>query len=272
MPDQQKYTNKLHDARVLVLGGTSGIGFSVAEATIEHGAASVIVSSSSADKISKTIERLKAAYPSRSSAISGHICDLADREKMETNVQALLKYATDNHTKKLDHVVFTAGNAMKNKPLVETSVNDAVDWSTVRFLGALMVAKHLKATSALKSGVGSSYTMTTGTVSQRPIDGWVVGAGYAAASHGLMRSLALDLRPMRVNLVSPGAVQTEMWDELPEESRKNFTQAVTVGTTTGEIASPEDVAEAYMYSMKDHNLTGSVLSTNGGVLLLGKGL
>lgn len=91
-----------------MLGGTSGIGFCVAEASIESGA-TVIVASSRQANIDKTIERITASYPHCKSRLSGHLCDLASPD-VEENLNTLLDFATNDGKDKLNHIVNTAGD------------------------------------------------------------------------------------------------------------------------------------------------------------------
>ena len=84
----------------------------------------------------------------------------------------------------------------------------------------------------------------------------------------LTRQLALDLRPLRVNLISPGAVETELWDGLPAEKRGEMMEGFAKKMATGRVGRPEDVAESYLYCMRDGNVTGSVVSSNGGHLVM----
>jgi NAD(P)-dependent dehydrogenase (short-subunit alcohol dehydrogenase family) len=86
--------------------------------------------------------------------------------------------------------------------------------------------------------------------------------------HGLTRQFALDLRPLRVNLISPGAVETELWDGLPAGQRGEILEGFAKKMATGRVGRPEDVAESYLYCMRDGNLTGSVVSSNGGSLIM----
>lgn len=134
------------------------------------------------------------------------------------------------------------------------------------FFSPLLFAKH--APRYLSPGPASSITLTTGAVSQRPIPDWSIIGSYATALHGMARGLALDLKPIRVNLISPGAVETELWNSMPEEERARTKQAMAKGSATGRLGQPEDVAEPYIYCMKNHNTTGSIVSTNGGSLLM----
>lgn len=136
----------------------------------------------------------------------------------------------------------------------------------VRFFAPLIVAKH--APKHLNEGPKSSITLTTGAVSERPIPDWSIVGSYATGLHGMTRGLALDLAPIRVNLISPGAVVTELWDTLPEDKKQEMFKATSAKVPTKSIGKPEDVAESYIYCMRDENVTGSVISTSSGSLLV----
>ncbi len=83
-----------------------------------------------------------------------------------------------------------------------------------------------------------------------------------------MRNLALDLKPIRVNLINPGGVETELWNFVPEQQRKGMLEDLGKKCATGSVGRVEDVAEAYLYCMKDRNVTGSVINSNGGHYLM----
>jgi len=136
----------------------------------------------------------------------------------------------------------------------------------VRFFAPMLLGKLLPA--HLRPGPGSSYTITTGAVSEHPIADWSVVGSFATGLHGLTRQLALDLKPLRVNLISPGAVETELWNGLPEDKRREMMKGFEAKMATGRVGRPEDVAESYLYCMRDGNVTGSVVSTNGGHLIM----
>lgn len=263
MSDQQKYTNKLTSKRVLVIGGTSGIGFSVAEAALEYGA-TVLVSSSNPDRINSTLERLNKAYPSKKSAISGHQCDLSNEDTLESNLKTLLDKSTSNGSEKLDHVVYSAADSLMIKPLKEWDIPMIRKAGTMRFVVPIILGKLIP--SYIKKSAQSSYTITSGGIMFRPIPDWTVIGGYAAGLGGLTRGLALDLAPVRVNLVSPGAVDTELW-KMPEEDKEKMFKSIENSLPTGAVAKPEMIAESYLYVMRDENVTGAILSTDGGHLL-----
>lgn len=207
MADTQKYTSKLSGARVLVIGGSSGIGYAVAEASLEHGA-HVVISSSQGSRIQSSISKLLTTYPKAKDRISGHVCDLSS-PTLEDNIKALFSKAAQ-----LDHIIFTAGDKLATMPLQDATLDSIQKAGMVRFFAPLLVAKH--GSKNLSAGPASSITLTSGTVSEKPIAGWSVVASYATGLHGMVRNLALDLAPIRVNSISPGAVETEMWNsKLP---------------------------------------------------------
>jgi NAD(P)-dependent dehydrogenase (short-subunit alcohol dehydrogenase family) len=264
-PVTPKYTTKLQNKRVLILGGTSGIGYCVAEASIESGA-TVIISGSRQPKIDATIERIKSTYPDCGERLSGHACDLANTELLEQNIESLLKFATHDGNKKLDHVVFTAGDSFTVKSLADMTVESIHKLGTVRFVAAILLGK-LLVPSYMTSSPESSVTLTGGVNSTKPGAGWGVLAGWGAAIEGLSRGFAVDLKPIRVNCVAPGAVHTELWQSFSDDRLDLVLKHFRNMTTTGTVGRPEDLAETYLYCMKDQFVTGSVLHSNGGHLL-----
>lgn len=255
-----KYTSKLSSARVLIIGGTSGIGYSVAEATLEFGA-HVTISSSNPSRINAAITSLLKSYPSAKTRLSGHACDLSDPPTLEDNIAALFAKCGE-----LNHVIYTAGDSLKVMPLEDATVETVQQAGMVRFFGPLIVAKH--AARILPKSPASSITLTTGVVSERPMPNWAVVGSFATALHGMTRGLALDLKPIRVNIVSPGAVETPLWAGMIQEAFEEMKKGTESRMTTGRFGKPEDVAEAYLYLLKDQNVSGSCVSTNGGFLLI----
>ena len=269
MSDATKYTSKLSNTRILVIGGTSGIGYAAAEILLEHGAAAIILSSSNPSKVSDKVANLQKSYPSKASRVSGHVSNLSDRANLEKNIKGLFDAATANGSQKLDHIIHTAGDPLKVSPIKDVTLDELIQGGMVRYFSAIMACKY--APAYLNPGPASSITLTTGSVSERPRAGWAVPVGYATGLHGVIRGMALDLKPIRVNLISPGAVATELWGSmgLSEEQKEGLYQKLGKTMPTGRVGKTEDVAEVYLYAVKDENLTGSVISTNGGALLVG---
>ena len=124
MADQTKYSTSLQHKRILVLGGTSGIGFCVAEACIEHGAL-VTIASSSAQRVDSAVKKIGEEYPSAAGVtekrrIFGTTVDLSRRETLESELKGVLEKAVETMGgEKLDHVVFTAGDRLAEMSLGE---------------------------------------------------------------------------------------------------------------------------------------------------------
>ncbi|OKL55357.1 hypothetical protein UA08_09421 [Talaromyces atroroseus] len=248
---------KLAGKNVLLIGGTAGIGLAVARGALQEGA-HITISSSSSDKVTKSVEQLRADFPSDNvNHIRGYKADLSIKAQIESAVDGLLSYAANGST--IDHIVFTAGNSLSMKPLSECTVDDLEALLVVRFYGAVAVAKY--AEKYMKKEKTSSITLTTGAQSYKPSI-WAAPA-IGSAVEGLMRGLAVTLAPIRVNTVSPGFVKTDLSSGMPQAAIDKW----VAGTLVKDCGHPEEVAEAYLYFMKDNFVTGTELATNGGAYL-----
>ncbi|CBQ71569.1 conserved hypothetcial protein [Sporisorium reilianum SRZ2] len=114
--------------------------------------------------------------------------------------------------------------------------------------------------------IGSSSAERVSSAVARLSDPAVQYNADAARVSGHTRNLALDLsaRNIRVNGVSPGPVETELWSAIPEEQRKGFLDQMGSKLLTGKVGAAEDVANVYVYLLKDRNATGQVVVTDGG--------
>ena len=260
--------NKLHAKRVLVLGGTSGIGYAIAEACTEHGAY-VTIASSTSTRLTAALSTLSKAYPAAETEgrIAGTTCDVSDTATVEENLRSLLSFATSNGTHKLDHVTTTAGTAPGLTPLADFKADQAFKSATARYVTGLLLGK--LAPAFMNPGPGSSITFTGGSTANKPPPGWSTSAGLGAAMQGAVRGLAIDLAPVRVNLVGLGVVDTPLLQGIPlePEALKALYRSFAVDNLLNVVGKPEDVAEAYLYFMRDAFVTGQVLLTDGGRLL-----
>ena len=262
-----KCSNKLTGKRVLVIGGTSGIGFCVAEACLEFGAF-VTVASSRQEKIDYTIKRLTTSYPDAQDRLSGHILDLAG-SAVEVALTTVFDFATNNSTHKLDHIVSTAGDTLSVSKIADVTVAQAQQYGQVRYISMLMIAKLAPRYINLIST--SSITLTGGISSTKPPKGWSALVGWNCAKEALVRGLAVDLAPLRCNLVAPGAIDTEYIYHMAGDDGEKQTELLAWFRTKSlleKCGAPEDTAEAYLYFMRDSNVTGQILKTEGGYLLL----
>jgi NAD(P)-dependent dehydrogenase (short-subunit alcohol dehydrogenase family) len=237
----------LKDKRVAVLGGTSGIGLAIADGVAAAGGTPIVVS--------KRPESVQAAL-ARLPGAEGHAADLTQ----EADIAALFEKIGA-----IDHLTYTAADKLVTGPLADADLAAARDYLNARFWGPLTVAKY----AAPRIRPGGSIVFTSGIAGARPPGaGWVLGAALCSAMEGLTRALAIELAPLRVNIVSPGFVDTPIWNDIPEADRKALFKTVGDKLPVGHVAQPEEVAAAYLYLMQASFTTGQTLVTDGGSLLV----
>ena len=267
--DQSKYTSKLANTNVLITGGSSGLGFALAEALLEQSPppSNIIISSSNAKRVETAIQRLKSSYPNATqhTKLTGLTCNLGDEDTLEANIAKLFHDLPLSSNEKLHHLVHTAGDPLASIAIGKADLAFIKKAGMVRFFAPLLLAKH--AVPYLAPGLGSSITITSGGVADHPIPDWTVVGSYASGLQGMTRGLALDLKPIRVNLVQPGGVDTELWDHSAprgSEKREELLKGLASHCATGRVGLPEDVVEGYLMCLRDRNLTGSIVKSDGG--------
>ena len=236
----------LSGQRVVVIGGSSGIGFAVAKGAQADGAV-VTIGSSNPQNVEAAVGRLGAGA-------AGHAVDV----KSDSDVATFFETVGA-----LDHLVFTAGDwgsARTPRPLTQTDFNDAQKLFDVRFWGALTAIKH----ATPRMPATGSITLTNGMIAHRPRKGTPISTAMAGALEHLTRGLAVELAPIRVNAVCPAAIRTDVWNSIPEADRAARFAEMTRRQPVARIGEPEEVAEAYLYLMRGGYTTGQVLLVDGG--------
>lgn len=237
----------LNGKRVVILGGSSGIGLATAQAAARNGASVVIASSRKA--------RMEEALAILPPGATGHTLDLANEQAVKMFFGGLDPF---------DHLVFTAGETLKLGPLGSTDIAAARDFFGLRFWGAYMAAKY----GSGNIRQGGSIVFTSGLAGLRPRSGWSLGASVCSAIEGLTRALAVELAPIRVNVVAPGMVRTPLWANVPEADRKVLFQQTGEKLPVRHVGEAQEVAEAYLYLMQQTYGTGHVLIVDGGGALV----
>jgi NAD(P)-dependent dehydrogenase (short-subunit alcohol dehydrogenase family) len=230
----------LTGAKVVVIGGASGVGYAVAEAALAAGA-EVLVGSSQTARIEAAAERL-------GPGAKGLTVDVKD----EASVAAFFEQAGP-----FDHLVFTAGDWGNMRGATrELDVEAAKARLEVRFWGAARAAKHAIRQIA-KEG---SITLTGGMLAHRPMPGAPLTTASAHTTEGLAIGLARDLAPVRVNAVCLGLILSEQVQTMGENMIKVFTANLPL-PRAGTV---EEAAEAYLYLMRATYVTGQVVRVDGG--------
>ena len=166
----------------------------------------------------------------------------------------------------MDHIVFTAGDKLAAMPLQEITLSKIHTAGQIRFAAPLLVAKI--GSRYMEKSSKSSIVLTTGSIAEHPHKDWSVIAGYGAGLHGMTRNLAVDLMPIRVNLVSPGGLKTDLWKDMESEAREKLYKGWAERNPTGHAGTPEEVAQCYLWLLKDSNVTGRVACSDSGALLI----
>jgi NAD(P)-dependent dehydrogenase (short-subunit alcohol dehydrogenase family) len=235
----------LADQRVVIVGGSSGIGFAVAQHSIEQGAQVVIASSNAA--------RVKQAADGLGPNAEGHTLDVSSEKAIEQFFAKLGEF---------DHLVFTAGDSLQLTDLAAMDLEKARGAFELRYWGALTATKY----GSPHIRLGGSIVLTTGIAGDRPRKGWVLGASVCGAMSALTRALAMELAPIRA--VSPGIVRTNLWQSMTEQRREEMYETAGKTLPVERVGNADDIARTYLYLMEEGFSTGQIITVDGGAVLV----
>jgi NAD(P)-dependent dehydrogenase (short-subunit alcohol dehydrogenase family) len=247
MRNNQLTSITLQQSRIVVAGGTSGIGFAVAEAAARSGA-EVIIASSRPERVAAALEQLP-------QGTRGESLDFTD----EAQVSAFFA-----RVGAFDHLVYTAGESLLLQTLSELSIEAAQQAFEVRYWGALKAVKY----AAPHIRAGGSITLTSGVASSRPLPAWTIPSSILGAIESLTRTLAVELAPLRVNAVAPGVLRTALWDSMSEADRESLYEHIAGKMPVRRVGEARDVAQTYLYLMQQGFGTGQVIVVDGGHVLV----
>jgi NAD(P)-dependent dehydrogenase (short-subunit alcohol dehydrogenase family) len=237
----------LESKRVVLLGGTAGIGLATAQAAAAAGAQVVVVSSNT-DNVAKALAELPPDA-------HGESVDLTQEQQIKALFGRLGAF---------DHLVYTAGESLALFPLQDVEIAAAQRFFQTRYWGAYTSVKY--AVPHMNSG--GSIVLSSGGAVQRPMPGWTVSASILGAIEALGRALAVELAPLRVNVVRPGLVRTDLWRTFPAEVRDELFRTHGGALPVGRVGEPSDLARSYLHLMEQEYATGSVLTVDGGGVLI----
>jgi NAD(P)-dependent dehydrogenase (short-subunit alcohol dehydrogenase family) len=233
---------QLAGKKVVVVGGSSGIGLATAELARREGA-DVIIASRSAAKLDPIAERLNAiAIPT----------DVTSDESVVNLFKA---------SGPVDHVVVTAAQ-LRTGPFKTVPMEDVRSTLESKVWGAWRVAR------AAQFRPGGSLTLISGFLSVRPRPNSAIVAVANGALESLARALALELAPVRVNCVSPGIIDTPIRAAMPEEARKDMLAKAAASLPVGRVGLGEDIAQQILGFMRNGFATGSIVYLDGGALVI----
>ncbi|MFE4362071.1 MULTISPECIES: SDR family oxidoreductase [unclassified Kitasatospora] len=232
--------------RVVVMGGSSGIGEATATAFAADGA-EVVVTGRDRDRLDAAVARI-------GGKTTGHPLDATDPAALAAF------FAT---TGVVDHLVVAVSGAAGAGPFAQLDLAelaagfDAKFWPQVRVLQAAL--PHLRE--------DGSVTLITAASARAAFPGTAGLAAINGALEAMVPPLAVELAPLRVNAVSPGVIDTPWWDRVPAEQRAALFEGLAATTPVGRVGRAEDVARAIHLLAANGFVTGVVLDCTGGANL-----
>jgi NAD(P)-dependent dehydrogenase (short-subunit alcohol dehydrogenase family) len=233
----------LSGSRVLILGGSSGIGLATAQAAAEAGA-TVTLASRSSDKVD---------------AATAKVSHGANGVPLDTTNDTALE-AFFGKQPEWDHIIVSVA-AGRSAGLQELSIQDAYGNMNAKFWTAYKTARLARITPE------GSLTLVSGFLSQRPNKDALLQGCINAALESLGRGLALSLSPVRVNTVSPGLIDTPIRAAMPADKKKAMLDHAAATLPAKRVGQAEDVAAAILMLMTNPFTTGSTLFIDGGGMI-----
>lgn len=236
----------LEGKKVVVIGATSGMGRATVEAAASEGARVVAAG--------RSPEKLSDVKASGGGGIEPAKVDVTDRGSVEDLFERVGG---------VDHLVITAAD-LSYAPVLEIDEADARRVFDSKLWGIF----HAVRAAAPRMSQGGSVVLVSGVASEKPTPGASIVAAVNGAIPAFARALAVELAPIRVNVVSPGIVDTPSWGMMPDEEREGFFEQTAGALPVERVGEARDIAQAIVFLMNNGYTTGETLNVNGGALLV----
>ena len=238
-------TDALAGQRVVVIGGSSGIGLETARAAGAAGAAVVITG--------RNAERLDAA--ANELGATRRVLDLADTAAVDGFFAEL--------PAPVDHILVGGGGPFY-APIPELDLDALRRNLDEHLVGSLRIARDCIG----RVRAGGSLTFISGTGARRPAKGIVVAAIGTAAMSAIVANIALELAPLRANAIAAGFVDTPLSARLLGDDIEHRREQLRATLPIGRVVGPEDVAALAIQLMTNTAITGATFDIDGGQQLL----
>ncbi|MFJ8787717.1 SDR family oxidoreductase [Streptomyces sp. NPDC102462] len=227
---------------VVVIGGTSGIGLAIAEHALAAGARVTAAS--------RSPERAAGTVP------SGIATERADITSADSVASLLDRVGA------FDHLAISAGVTALGT-VRELDSRAARAYMDTKFWGAYEGVR----AAADRIAKDGSIVLIGGIASRKHGPGRPTMAAINAALEAFGKANAVDLAPVRVNVIAPGLVETPAFADVPQEVRRRLMSEYEASVPVARVGLPEDIASAAVFLMTNGYATGSVLDVDGGVQL-----
>lgn len=235
----------LQGRTVVIIGGTSGMGFATAQQLLAAGANVAIVG--------RDREKAARAGSDLSGRVSVGVFDVADES-------AVRRFADDLSA--IDHLVSFAG-LQPAVPIGKTTHDDFA----AAFDARVWAARNCCAVFAPRMPADGSFTFCSGVSAVRPRPGRSAGAVATAAVESFCRAMAVELAPIRVNAICPGAVDTDVLRRALGDDVDGALARLAASMPVGHVGQPAEIAHAVQFLMTNTFTTGITLRVDGGALL-----
>ncbi|WP_179035858.1 SDR family oxidoreductase [Paenibacillus sp. URB8-2] len=232
----------LHNQKVVIIGGSSGIGLEAAKQVIALGG-EVIIASRSEEKLQNVKDQLGAK------AVA-YTLDTTDEQQVQSFFEKIGTF---------DHLVVSAA-ITSGGSFLHTETAQARQLFESKFWGQYYAAKY----GAPNISPNGSITLFSGVVAYKAMIGSSVLGAVNAAISNLGQTLALELAPIRVNILSPGIIDTPSRSKMPEDARNDFYASVAGKLPVQRVGTAEDTAQGVLYLIQNGFVTGTVLHVDGG--------
>jgi len=229
---------------VLIFGGSSGIGLSAAKTMSEAGAKVILVS--------RNEEKLASAQKSIGCNAQSYSLDVTSDQAVEEFFEKVPPF---------DHVVVTASSTLFG-PFLELDLGTARRLFDVKFWGSYRIARF----ATPKIHPGGSFVFISGIAGTQPYPDLSCAGAINAAIESLVRSLSVELAPLRFNAISPGIIDTPAWEKMDEGERKEIFHSFARLLPAHRVGQPEDIAQGVLFLLNNSFVTGTTLTIDGGHL------
>ncbi|WP_333741239.1 SDR family oxidoreductase [Streptomyces sp. IBSBF 2806] len=229
----------------IIIGGGSGMGLALARTLLAENMNVTIVG--------RSTDRLATARAELERPGHGKITTITADMGREEDVAELFA-----QVERVEHVAVTAADATgvygRTADVATATARAIVE---TKLLGAWLVAKHAT------GRVTGSITYTSGINAYRPNGSNTIMAAANGALASLAYGLTIELAPVRVNVISPGWVDTPIWDQLGMDKQAAFAE-LAARLPARRVGTPDDIAQAFLSVMRNGFITGTVLHIDGG--------
>ncbi len=232
--------------RVVIAGGSSGIGFVTAKLLSQKGYDVTI--------FGRNLDKLTGALKEIDNNVKGKVVDAADLSSLKKAISEIGK---------IDHLVIALSGGKGIGKFCDLDLNDLRKGFEFKFFAQLQTAQ-----SALPfMNPNGSITFITSISSRSNAIGTSGLGAINGAIEIMVPTLAKELKPLRINAVAPGVVNTTWWDFLtPEKKDETFTQYAKA-IPLGRIAQPDDIAKMIIALIENSYITGQIFAVDGGLSL-----